>query len=108
MSRAPTPRPVGDHVTALLTRFTLTTAARELVSRFVQADQQAALPLLLDVLELEAQERHERRIKRLRARRSCRRGKPSPRSTKGGSRPRWCVACTSSPRAISSPRRPTS
>jgi DNA replication protein DnaC len=66
MSRAPTPRPVGDQVTALLTRFTLTTAARELVSRFVQAEQQTALPLLLEVLELEAQERHERRIKRWR------------------------------------------
>ena len=46
--------------------FTLTTAARELVSRFVEAEQQPALPLLLDVLELEAQERHERRITRLR------------------------------------------
>src|ERR1700682_392513 len=66
MSPAPTPRAVGDQITTLLTRFTLTTAAREMVSRFVQADQQPALPLLLDVLELEAQERHERRITRLR------------------------------------------
>src|ERR1700730_3522679 len=67
MSRATTTsRTVGDQVTTLLTRFTLTTAARELVSRFVHAEQQPALPLLLDVLELEAQERHERRIKRLR------------------------------------------
>jgi len=66
MSRAPTPRTVGDQITTLLTRFTLTTAARELVARFVHAEQQPALPLLLDVLELEAQERHERRIKRLR------------------------------------------
>src|ERR1700682_5133287 len=66
MSPAPTPRAVGDQITTLLTRFTLTTAAREMVSRFVQADQQPALPLLLDVLELEAQERHDRRITRLR------------------------------------------
>jgi hypothetical protein len=66
MSRAMTTRTVGDQITTLLTRFTLTTAARELVSRFVHAEQQPALPLLLDVLELEAQERHERRIKRLR------------------------------------------
>ena len=66
MSRATATRTVGDQVTALLTRFTLTTAARELVPRFVRAEQQPALPLLLDVLELEAQERHERRIKRLR------------------------------------------
>jgi chromosomal replication initiation ATPase DnaA len=66
MSRAATTRTVGDQITALLTGFTLTTAARELVSRFVAAEQQPALPLLLDVLELEAQERHERRITRLR------------------------------------------
>lgn len=65
MSRT-TKMDVGDRITALLTRFTLTTAARELVSRFVEADQQAAFPLLLDVLELEAQERRERRITRLR------------------------------------------
>ena len=53
---------------ALLTGFLLTTAARELVSRFVEAEQQPALPVLLDVLELEAQERHERRITPLAAR----------------------------------------
>src|SRR5207244_4187594 len=50
MSRAPTPRTVGDQITTLLTRFTLTTAARELVARFVHAEQQPALPLLLNVL----------------------------------------------------------
>lgn len=66
MSRAPTTRTVGDQITTLLTGFTLPTAARELVSRFVDAEHQAALPLLLEVLELEAQERHERRITRLR------------------------------------------
>lgn len=66
MSRAVTTRAVGDQITALLTGFGLTTAARELVSRFVQAEQQPALPLLLEVLALEAQERHERRITRLR------------------------------------------
>ena len=66
MSRAATPRTVGDQITTLLTGFTLTTAAREMVSRFVQAEQQPALPLLLEVLALEAQERHERRITRLR------------------------------------------
>jgi hypothetical protein len=66
MSRAATTRTVGDQITTLLTGFTLTTAAREMVSRFVQAEQQPALPLLLEVLALEAQERHERRITRLR------------------------------------------
>jgi IstB-like ATP binding protein len=65
MSRGATTA-VGNQITSLLTRFALTTAAREMVSRFIQAEQQAALPLLLEVLELEAQERHERRITRLR------------------------------------------
>jgi DNA replication protein DnaC len=66
MSRATTRPTVGDRITGLLTGFLLTTAARELVSRFIEAEQQPALPVLLDVLELEAQERHERRITRLR------------------------------------------
>ncbi len=66
MSRASTTRTVGDQITALLTGFTLTAAARELVSRFVEAEQQPALPLLLEVLQLEAAERQERRITRLR------------------------------------------
>ena len=57
---------VGDEITARLTGFGITTAARELVSRFVEADQQAALPLLLEVLDLEAEERRNRRIVRLR------------------------------------------
>ena len=57
---------MGDQITTLLTGFLLTTAARELVARFVEAEQQPALPLLLEVLELEAQERHERRMTRLR------------------------------------------
>jgi DNA replication protein DnaC len=66
MSRASHTPTVGDQITALLTTFTLTTAARELVSRFVEADQQAALPLLHAVLELEADERRTRRVTRLR------------------------------------------
>ncbi len=66
MSYAATTQSVGLTTTLLLPFPTLTTAAREMVSRFVQAEQQPALPLLLDVLELEAQERHERRITRLR------------------------------------------
>lgn len=66
MSRAATTRTVSDQITTLLTGFTLTTAAREMVSRFVQAEQQPALPVLRDVLQLEAQERHERRITRVR------------------------------------------
>lgn len=65
MSR-PRPTAVGDQITARLTQFALTTAAGELVSRFVEADQQAALPVLLEVLDLEAQQRLERRLERLR------------------------------------------
>lgn len=66
MSRPSQPVTVGDQITALLTGFLLTTAARELVSRFVEAEQQPALPLLLEVLELEAEERRDRRTTRLR------------------------------------------
>ena len=66
MSRPHKTDTVGDQITALLAGFTLTTVARELVSRFVEADQSQALPLLLEVLELEAQDRRERRIARLR------------------------------------------
>ena len=66
MSRLHTTDTVGDQITALLTGFGITTAARELVSRLTEADQTPVLPLLLDVLELEAQDRRERRIARLR------------------------------------------
>jgi DNA replication protein DnaC len=66
MSRPHKTDTVGDQITALLTGFGVTAVARELVSRFTEADQQQALPLLLAVLELEAQERRERRIARLR------------------------------------------
>jgi DNA replication protein DnaC len=66
MSRTVTPSTVGDQITRLLTGFLLTTAARELVSRFIEAEQQSALPVLLEVLDLEAQERQARRITRLR------------------------------------------
>src|SRR5438128_3815635 len=66
MTRATKLTTVGDQITTLLTKFGLTTAAGELVSRFVEAEQQAALPLLLEMFELEAHERRERRIGRLR------------------------------------------
>jgi len=66
MSRTSKSVTAGDQIATLLTTFTLTTAARELVSRFVEADQQAALPVLLAVLELEADERRARRVTRLR------------------------------------------
>jgi DNA replication protein DnaC len=66
MSRPTKTVTVGDQITRLLAGFLLTTAARELVSRFVEAEQQPALPLLLEVLELEAEERRDRRTTRLR------------------------------------------
>src|SRR3978361_1726951 len=62
----PAPSSVGNQITTLLPRFALTAAARAMGSRCPQTAQQPALPLLLEVLELEAQERHERRITRLR------------------------------------------
>src|SRR4029453_10872065 len=66
MTRASKLTTVGDQITTLLTKFGLTTPAGVLVFRFVEADQQSALPLLLEMFELEAHERHERRIGRLR------------------------------------------
>ena len=66
MRRPPKTDTVGNQITALLTAFGITTAARELVSRFTEAEYVPALPLLLEVLDLEAQERRERRIARLR------------------------------------------
>ena len=107
MSRAATTyRRRSDH--ALLTGFTLTTAAREMVSRFVQAEQQPALPLLRDVLELEAQERHERRITRLRRASKLPPGKTFATLDEGRLPPALVRRSTSSPRATSSTTRPMS
>jgi len=66
MSRTRQSVTVGEQITTLLTGFTLTTAARELVSRFVEAEQQPAFPVLLGVLELEADARRARRVARRR------------------------------------------
>ena len=60
MTRARRLPAVGDQITTRLTGFGLTTVAGELVSRFVEAEQQAALPLLLEVLDLEAHTRRDR------------------------------------------------
>ena len=51
---------------ALCGDFKLPTLATELVPRFQQAGHDAVLPLLLEIFELEAQDRLERRIDRLR------------------------------------------
>lgn len=58
--------PVQQRLVELLVHFNLTTVARELIPR-LQADGHAALfPSLLEVLELEADDRRGRRIDRLR------------------------------------------
>ena len=56
----------STQVTTLLTQFGLTTAAEELVPRLTQAGHPEALPVLLEVLEAEAEARRQRRIARLR------------------------------------------
>jgi DNA replication protein DnaC len=59
-------RTVSDRVSALVRQFNLTTMAAEVVPRFERAGQEGALEVLLEVLELEAQDRRERRTIRLR------------------------------------------
>ena len=56
----------STQVTTLLTQFGLTTAAEELVPRLTQAGHPEALPVLLEVLEAEAEARRQRRVARLR------------------------------------------
>ena len=67
MTLAPFPAAQAARLTTLLTDLKLPTVAAELVPRLTQAGQADALPLVLEVLELEAAERHARRIARLRA-----------------------------------------
>jgi len=62
----PTAPPPTDQLTALLTAFGLTTAAEEMVPRLTQAGQQAAVPVVVEVLDAEAEARRQRRIGRLR------------------------------------------
>jgi DNA replication protein DnaC len=58
---------VAQRLAELLARFELPAAASELVPRFAAAGQSTVFPLLLEVLELEAGDRKERRTSRLRA-----------------------------------------
>ena len=57
---------ITTRITSLLKTFRLPTVSEELVPRFEQGGQDDAFPHLLEVLELEAQDRHERRTNRLR------------------------------------------
>jgi DNA replication protein DnaC len=56
----------ADLVTGRLREFKLTTAAEEMVPRLTQRDLAAALPVVGEVLDAEAEARHERRVTRLR------------------------------------------
>jgi DNA replication protein DnaC len=57
---------MGDRIAELFTAFKLPTLATQLVHRFTEAGHADVLPLLLEVLELEAGDRRERRVERLR------------------------------------------
>jgi DNA replication protein DnaC len=57
---------VGDRVAALLAEFKLSSAAEQMTQRFLDADCDQALVVLVEVLEVEAQARRERRVDRLR------------------------------------------
>ena len=62
----PTVPPPTTQLTAQLMRFGLTTAAEEIVPRLTQAGQQAAVAVLVEVFDAEAESRRQRRIARLR------------------------------------------
>ena len=67
MTPAPSAVPaVATRIVQLLTAFKLPTLCAELVPRFTGAGRADVLPLLLEVLELEAGDRKERRVDRLR------------------------------------------
>ncbi len=55
-----------DRLAELLTSFRLPTLVTELVPRMVAAGRADVLPLLVEILELEAGDRRERRVDRLR------------------------------------------
>jgi DNA replication protein DnaC len=65
MTRAPKAE-IEDRIAQLLNGFKLPTAAAEMVRRLTDAGHADALPLLDEVLQLEAHDRHERRVERLR------------------------------------------
>ncbi len=66
MNTSDTAATIESRMVTHLLAFKLTVVAQELVSRLVQADQSAALATILEVLELESEARHERRVTRLR------------------------------------------
>jgi DNA replication protein DnaC len=63
MTTSPSP---SERINALATAFKLPTVANELSNRLVEAGHAESLETVLEVFELEAQDRRERRIERLR------------------------------------------
>ena len=57
---------VVERTNELLVRFNLTTAAAQMAGRLEQAGHQQALSIVLEVLEMEAEAREQRKISRLR------------------------------------------
>jgi DNA replication protein DnaC len=55
-----------ERIRELLSSFRLPTLAQEMAPAFVKAGRQDTLPLLQDVLEMEAKDRNDRRVERLR------------------------------------------
>ncbi len=67
MTAAPAKGPeIGERLEQLMRSFYLTTMAPELVSRLEAAGHEAALPVLLEIFEVEAEARWHRRLARLR------------------------------------------
>ena len=60
------PEVLGEQLSELARAFQLRTVAAELVPRMSEADQEAALPLLLEIFEQEQEDRRARRVERLR------------------------------------------
>lgn len=64
--KRPDTKAVLERIRELLSSFRLPTLAREMGAAFVKAGHADVLPVLLDTLEMEAKDRHDRRVERLR------------------------------------------
>ena len=76
-----------DRIGQLCTAFKLPTVGAEAVPRFQQSGHGEALETLLEVLELESEDRHQRRITRLRRASRLPRVRPGIPSNPNGCRP---------------------
>jgi len=66
MTTTQTPQHTAELISQLCLRFKMPTLASDLARRLTDAGHEQVLPLLLDLLEAEQQDRHERRVERLR------------------------------------------